>query len=149
MNHLRGCRGFLATCLLLATLLAAFPASATSVDLGLGADYWRPGDTAEFNLTFTARTHMTEHFSVGGRFGALVTTGVTVVGAPIDLQLRATFARMYVDGLVGPWILFQHDPLHTHAAFGFGLHSESISVGVELGWLSPGAILGLRLGIQL
>ncbi len=133
--------------LLLALTLASSPALA-SIRLGLGADYW-VDRSGEFNLTLAALAPMTRHLAVGARFGALIATDPTIAGVPLDLQLRASISQLYLEASVGPWILFTDRPVRAHAAFGFGLQARSISFGLEVGWLDPRALLGLRLGVRL
>ena len=93
--------------------------------------------------------HDHRHFSVGGRFGALFITPAPIVGIPVDLDLRVNIDRLYLEGLVGPWILFTGAPLRAHAGFGFGLQTRSLSFGLEVGYLQPAAHVGLRLGFRL
>ncbi len=127
----------------------ARPAEA-HVSLGLGADYALDPGRGLMELTLTADTPLARSLSVGGRFGALLTTDPTHVGVPIDLRLRVRFSRMYVDGLVGPWIVFEESrALKLHAGFGVGLLTRSISLGVEVGYLDPWAMIGLRLGFAI
>ena len=147
-----------AVCRLLGVALACVlllspwsPAAATTkTELGLGADYWRPGDTGAFDLTLAVRTNLSRKITVGGRFGGMVTTGARNLAAPIDLQLQANISNLYIAGSVGPWIFFDRgDWIRTHAAFGFGLQAKNLSFGLELGYLSPGAIMGLRFATAL
>jgi hypothetical protein len=142
-------RRFTPTSLALATaaLLVATPAAA-SVRLGLGADYWL-AQGAEFNLTLAIDTPLARNIHIGGRFGALVTAGPNNFGVPIDLELRAYLGRIYVEGLVGPWLMFGGDFLRAHAAFGFGLLAGQFSFGLEIGYLSPAAIGGLKVAFRI
>ncbi|MFL5319288.1 MAG: hypothetical protein ACJ790_06490 [Myxococcaceae bacterium] len=135
-----------------AVLLTLLPSTALAeVRLGLGADYqfYRRG---LINLTLAVDGALARHIRVGGRFGALLANGPEV-GAPIDLDVRAVLGngKVYLEGLVGPWLMFgQSDYLfHLHGAFGFGLQSSSFEFGVEVGWLDPSAIVGLRLGFRI
>jgi len=133
--------------LLLALMLLSSPALA-SIRFGLGADYWidRSG---EFNLTLAALAPLTRVLAAGVRFGALIATEPTTAGVPLDLQLRASIARLYLEASAGPWILFTDRPVRAHAAFGFGLQARSVSFGIEVGWLDPNALLGVRFGLNL
>lgn len=71
------------------------------------------------------------------RFGAAFFTGPVRVGLPLDLRLRARFQRLYVEGLMGPWIVFDDaDALKFHAGVGFGLVARRVSFGVEVGYLT-------------
>lgn len=133
----------------LALLLWGRPAGA-AVELGLGADYWTAPQRGEFQLTLAADTALARHIAVGGRFGALLTSGPSGVGVPIDLRLRVRIQRLYLEGLVGPWILFDEpDPVRIHVAFGFGLASGGLLFGLEVGYLDPSALVGLRLAFRL
>ncbi|MFZ5471705.1 MAG: hypothetical protein ACOZIN_19940 [Myxococcota bacterium] len=134
--------------LLLATLL---PATAEAgVRLGLGADYWltRRG---LFELTVSVDGHLARHILLGGRFGGLVSTLPNTIGIPLDLQLRGELAggRVYLEGMGGPWILFEGAPLRAHVAFGFGIQSGSLSAGLEVGWLDPDPSVGLRFTFRI
>jgi hypothetical protein len=119
-----------------------------STALGIGADYWVDQGGA-FELTLAADTHLARRLTLGGRFGVMMATGPNNVGAPIDLRLRLRVQRVYVEGLAGPWIIFRPDPLRAHAAFGFGLAASEVQLGLEVGWLDPGPLIGLRLGFPL
>jgi hypothetical protein len=140
----------------LSVLLAAVPAHATAIDLGLGADWWLfdrgYGGRGMFELTLGLRGQLARHIQLGGRFGGLLASPLNYVGAPIDLQLRANVAngRVYLDGLVGPWILFNSSyPLRFHAAFGFGLQASWVTFGFEMGWLDPSALVGIRVAFRI
>ncbi len=137
---------------LLAVLLWGGGAEAAGVRLGLGADYWT-NNRGLMHLSLTVDAPLARNIYVGGRFGALATTSPTTFGVPLDLSVRALLARrrVYVEGLVGPWLLFDRGdgPLHLHGAFGFGMQSSSLSFGIEVGWLDPRPHVGLRLGFQI
>ncbi len=133
----------------LCALAWARPASA-SLALGLGADYITDPRDGAFQLTLAAETALARHLTLGARFGALWVTDPGRIGVPLDLRLRLRFSRIYADGLVGPWIVFSDaDPLKFHAAFGFGILTNSLSFGLEVGYLSPSPIIGLRLAFPL
>lgn len=140
---------------LLVATLAGSQAFATPVRLNLGADDW-VDVTGEFNLTLAVSAPLTRAFSIGGRFGALITSSPTVVGVPLDLDLRLAPRRtpIYAEFLVGPWILFQNDAyrdnaVRAHVAFGFGYRSRVVELGIEVGYLDPKPIFGLRVGFVL
>ena len=137
---------------LLLALVSLAPATAHAVPLrlDLGADDWTVG-TAEFNLTLAPSVRLARHITVGGRFGALLTSSPVEGGIPIDLDLRLSFYRehFYLEGLAGPWLYFTGDVVHAHAAFGFGLLAHRVSFGVEAGYLQPEAVFGVRLGFLL
>jgi hypothetical protein len=134
--------------LALATALWCRPAEAT-VRLGLGADYWFDPEVGSLQLTLAADTRLAKRTTIGGRFGVLVTSGPNDVAVPIDLQLRIRGRRLYFEGLVGPWIFFTDDALRLHAGLGFGLLSRSFSFGIEVGWVDPTALAGIRLAFPL
>jgi hypothetical protein len=135
-----------------AALLWARPATAysPSVELGLGADWLvSPGDGA-FQLTLAGDHRVSQHLSWGGRIGLLALTDPGRLGVPIDARLRGHFGRIYVEGLVGPWIVFSdHDALRFHGAIGFGLATRSVRIGLEVGYLNPSSMVGLRLAFPL
>ncbi|HET9597083.1 MAG TPA: hypothetical protein VFP65_15955 [Anaeromyxobacteraceae bacterium] len=140
------------------TALAALTAVAgprpahAAVSLGVGASYLLEPEQGEFQLTLAADTPIARHLTVGGRFGAALFTGPDRVGVPIDLRLRARFQRLYVEGLIGPWIVFnEDDALKFHGAVGFGLAARQVSFGLEVGYLtSPSTgMLGVVLAFPL
>jgi hypothetical protein len=121
------------------------------VRLGLGGDYWEDR-TGLFGITLTAEGSVTRVLKIGGRFGALATTTPNDFGVPVDLSIRANLAsgRMYVEGLAGPWILFDPvDPIRAHAAFGFGIAGSGVQLGLEVGYLTPAPIAGLRVAFSI
>jgi hypothetical protein len=140
----------------LALLLAAAPAEArrggrarsTNVALGLGADYILDPELGELQLTLALETPVARGLTVGARLGALLTEDH--VGAPIDFRLRLRTRGLYIDGLVGPWLIFDSgDTVRFHGALGFGVLSGSLSFGAEVGALDDSGIIGLRLAFSL
>lgn len=133
-----------------AALLLACPAAA-GTQLRLGADYLLDGGPGLFSLALGLDTPLANRVSLGGRFGALLTSAPTSAGAPIDLVLRARFDRAYLDAMLGPWIFFTGDTLRAHAAVGFGLVTRSgLEFGLEVGSLNfSRAMLGARLGVRI
>ena len=129
--------------------LAPSPAeAATSLRLGLGADYWFV-ESATFQFTLGVETNLDGPFYIGGRFGALLVPSGNTLGVPIGLVVRANLPRhLYLEGLVGPWLFFEGDAFRAHGAFGFGLQGRELSFGVEVGYLSPEPTIGLRLGYR-
>ncbi len=123
-------------------------AKAETYRLGLGADYWFE-QSGVFDFTLGISTHVARHLSVGGRFGAALVTSPSTVAIPLDLELRGDFSRIYVEGLAGPWILFQGDAIRAHVAAGLGVRARGVSVGLEVGYLDPNGILGLRVAFAL
>jgi hypothetical protein len=141
-------RPFLGGLLLaLAVGLAPARSEAAIVRLHAGADY-QLDTTPLFLLALGVETPLAGPLSIGGRFGALIATRPNDLGAPIDLVLRLRFGRtpIYVEGTAGPWIFFGGDTFRGHGAFGFGFQGRSISLGLEVGWLDPKALIGARLG---
>jgi hypothetical protein len=142
-------------------LLAAAPAahaahgsapaqSSSHIALGLGADYIPDPEIGAFQLTLAYETHLARMLTAGVRAGALLTSDPTKVGAPIDFRLRLRTHRLYFDGLVGPWLLFDTgDTLRFHGALGFGLLAGGMLVGLEAGTLGGKGIVGLRLAFAL
>ena len=136
---------------LLPMLAAAFalawsrPAAA-SVALGLGADYLVDPSQGAFQLTLAADTPLARHLSVGARFGAMLVSGPSRLGVPIDARLRIHMERVYLEGLVGPWIVTKEDPaVRFHGAVGFGIASRGLQLGLEVGYLDPSTMIGVRL----
>jgi hypothetical protein len=124
--------------------------SSSGVSLGLGADYLVDPEVGAFLLTFAWETPIARSLTLGARAGGLLTSDPTKVGAPIDLRLRLRTHRLYFDGLVGPWLIFDSgDTLRFHGAFGFGLLAGSMSFGLEVGALDRTGIVGLRLAFAL
>jgi len=133
----------------LALLAAARPAAASTA-LGLGADWLVDPERGALQLTLAADTRLARHVTVGARFGALGLGDPTRFGAVIDGRLRIRGTRVYAEGLVGPWILFDDDDhVRLHAAFGFGLLTRSLSFGLEVGWLDPTSMIGVRVAFPL
>jgi hypothetical protein len=129
----------------LVAILAPRPADA-STQLGLGADWLLDPEDGAFQLTFAVDQRIAKGVTFGGRFGAAVLGDPTRIGVPLDARLRFRVDRLYVEGLVGPWIVFDDDDaLRFHAAVGFGVVSRSMQVGLELGYLDPTSMIGLRL----
>ncbi len=132
-----------------AALAAARPAAA-STSLGLGADYLVDPDSGELQLTLAADTPLMKHVTIGARFGAAYLTDPGRFGIPIDGRLRIRGRRLYAEGLVGPWLVFDSgDTVRMHAAFGFGLLTKSLSFGLEVGWLDPTSMIGVRVAFPL
>ncbi len=137
------------TCTIALLLVAFLPnTAAASIRLGFGADYWFNGH-GEFNFTVAPMVSLSRAVSVGGRLGMLVVTSPANAGVPLDLQLRIAIERIYLEGSVGPWILFTDSPVRAHGAFGLGLQAGIVSFGFEVGWLDPSALMGVRLGLRL
>lgn len=145
----------------LALLLAASPAearragrgaraSSTNVALGLGADYLVDPEVGEFQLTLALETPIARRLTAGARFGALIISESSDVGVPIDFRLRLRTHGLYLDGLIGPWLVFDSgDTLRFHGGFGFGVLTGSMSLGLEVGFLDDTGMVGLRLAFSL
>lgn len=126
--------------------------AAAAMQLRAGGDYLLDGGPGLFSLVLGADTPLAGRVSIGGRFGAFVTTAPANAGAPLDLVLRGRFDRAYLEGLIGPWIFFSGgDALRAHAAVGFGLVTRSgLELGLEVGSLGfTRGMLGARLGVRL
>jgi hypothetical protein len=133
-----------------ALFLIPHTASAVNVRLGLGAHYWfeRSG---LFDLTVAVDGRIVGPLYVGGRVGAAVSTSGPNVIIPIDLQIGVIFAdaSLYIEASGGPWIAIDSgDVLRGHGALGFGFIRGIFWIGVEVGYLEPDAVLGLRLGLR-
>jgi hypothetical protein len=146
MKLLRPCLGGL---LAVGLFFAPTTSEAAAVRVGLGADYWID-ESAAFSFTLGVEGRITGPLSVGARFGAALITDGNDVGIPLDLYLRANVARsVYIEGMAGPWIVFgRGDEFRAHAAFGFGLQGKAASIGIEVGYLDPNPVIGLRLGYR-
>lgn len=135
--------------LLVSFALVPKPASAVSYRLGLGADYWFE-QTGIFSLTLGIYQPVMHRFAVGGRFGLGLVTSPSTVNMPLDMVLRFGLGRMYyLEGVVGPWIFFRGTTVRAHVGGGFGVDIGKLSIGAELAYLDPNAILGIRLGFPL
>lgn len=122
----------------------------TGTSLGLGADWLLDPEDGALQLTLAAETPIARRITVGARFGAAWFEGPDRVGVPIDGRLRFRGNRLYAEGLVGPWIVFgDGDNLRLHAAFGFGLQTPVLSFGVEVGWLDPTSMVGVRVAFPI
>ena len=138
---------------LLAAVLAAAawarPAAAKT-ELGLGADWLvDPGDGA-LMLTLAPEAPIAQHLAVGARFGAMLLSGPTALAVPLDVRLRARFPGVYLDFLGGPWVFFDdRDPVRLHGAIGFGVLRRDVSFGLEVGWVHPTSIVGVRVAFPL
>jgi hypothetical protein len=131
-------------------LLAAPPRAAASTALGLGADWLVDPESGAFQLTLATDTRLAKHVTAGVRFGGLLLAEPGRVGAAVDGRLRFRSGRVYAEGLVGPWIVFDDDDsLRLHAAFGFGVLGRSASFGLEVGWLDPTSMVGVRVAFPL
>ena len=137
---------FLATA---ASLALPCPCSADT-RLGFGADYLTDNHGI-FQLTLSADTPLARSIAVGARVGAMLVSGGPVVGAPLDAFMRFYLGRVYVDGLVGPWIFFSGPgSVRLHGGLGFGLLARRMSFGMEVGGLSAGgALIGARLAFRI
>lgn len=137
--------------LMLSVLTGAFfiPSEAEArIRLGVGTNYWFDHGGL-FDLTLAPSAIVGRNFEVGGRFGAFVATSPNTLGIPADLFVRGNFDNLYFEFMGGPWIRFADDPLIGHAGFGFGVNTRTVSVGIEIGYLSPNPIAGLKLGFRL
>src|SRR5574337_900986 len=106
---------------------------------------------AEASTALGPEAHLVRHVTLGARFGAILLADPSRVGAALDGRLRIRGSQVYAEGLVGPWLVFRDggDRLRMHAAFGFGLLARSLSFGIEVGWLDPTSMIGVRLAFPL
>ena len=134
----------------LAALLGWAAPAAAAARLGFGADWHLDPDAGSLQLTLAGDVPLTKTLAGGGRIGVLLETGPARLGVPVDGLLRLRLGRFYVEGLAGPWISFEGgDALRLHAAIGFGLAAKDVQLGVEVGYLDPGSMIGLRLAIPI
>jgi len=134
---------------LLAALALARPAAAAT-SLGVGADLLFDPNLGAFQLTLAGDTPLARHVTLGGRVGLLLVTDPSRVGVPLDLRLRLRLDHVYLDGLVGPWLLFDDGrTLRFHGGVGFGLLRRDFSFGLEAGSLDGTGMVGVRLAVPL
>jgi hypothetical protein len=144
-SHARALLGALAV----ASLAWSNPAGAATT-LGVGADALLDPRAGAFELTLAGDTPLARHVTLGGRVGLLLLTGPQEVGVPLDLRLRLRFDRVYLDGLVGPWLVFGDGRLaRFHAGLGFGLTRRDFAFGLEVGALERGGMVGVRLATPI
>jgi len=142
-------RRLLIGAVLLAALGWSGPASAAA-RLGFGADWLTDPERGALQLTLAGDTPLAKRLTAGGRIGVLLETEPSRLGVPIDATLRLRFGRFYVEGLVGPWISFDGpDTVRLHAAIGFGLVAKGLQLGLEVGYLDPTSMVGLRLAFPI
>jgi len=134
--------------LALSAIVAPNPAEASTYRLGLGANYWFE-KSGIFDATLAITTPVARRLSIGGRFGAALVTSPSTAALPLDLVLRGSFRRVYVEGVAGPWIFFEGDALRAHAGLGIGLRARNVSAGIEVAYLHPNAILGFKVAFAL
>lgn len=132
-----------------ALFVAPMRADAAAVRMSLGANYWFT-ETGLFDLSFSVDTPLASIFSVGGRFGVLVTSDGPTVGVPLDLLLRIRVASpLFIELTGGPWIMFgTEDELRAHFGFAVAIQSGDISFGPEVSYLEPEAMIGGRLSFR-
>ncbi|RMG16135.1 MAG: hypothetical protein D6729_11360 [Deltaproteobacteria bacterium] len=105
-----------------------------------------------FDADLAVETPLARAISVGGRFGVFVATRPDLVGVPLDLSLRLRFARgrAWLSGRGGLYLNFGGGSvLLGHVAIAFGLATRSLTVGLEVAYLEPSPLIGLRLGWRL
>lgn len=133
----------------LAALAVARPAAART-SLGFGGDYLLDPEIGELQVTLAVETPIARHATAGVRFGGMILPHPDDAGVPLDGRLRIRGSSIYAEGLLGAWILFGgDDTLRLHAAFGFGLLTRVLSLGVEVGWLDPTSMIGVRVAFPL
>lgn len=137
-------RSALAVVAVVATL-AATEAHAVRFELGAGGGAWFT-TTGLFDVTLGVRQHLARHLALGFRTGVLLTTDGPAVGTPLDLSFRVVVHPVYFEVLGGPTFIFnQGSPLRGHVAFGFGGYLGPVTLGVEVGYLTPTAVVMLQL----
>ncbi len=132
--------------LTLALLVDARPAAAGTA-IGLGADWITEPDAGALQLTLAFDRGLARNVTLGGRVGALIATDGIGPAVPLDLRLRFRVDRIYLDGLVGPWFFFDEgsDNVRLHAAIGFGVVQRGgLQLGLEVGYVDPSAMIGVR-----
>ena len=132
--------------LILGGLLSLPLRAGAELRLEAGGHYW-VGRSGLFEAGLAVETRMARALSVGGRFGGFVTTGPGSLGVPLDLTLRFHLARgqawlaayggAFLDFGGGTW-------LRGHASVAFGLKSHGVLIGLEIGYLQPAPLMGLR-----
>jgi len=134
--------------LALSAIVAPNPAEAATYRLGLGANYWFE-KSGIFDATLAITTAVAPRLSIGARLGGALVTSPSTAALPLDLVVRGSFRRVYVEGVAGPWVFFEGDALRAHAGVGIGLRAGTVSAGVELAYLDPNAILGFKVAFAL
>jgi hypothetical protein len=133
-----------------ALLAAALPARAAEAELGLGADWLIDPGAGDFQLTVAGDTPLSKTVSLGGRIGLMALTDPGRLGIPIDGRLRLHLGRIYVDALVGPWLVFNDsDTVRFHGALGFGITFRTFLLGAEAGVLGSSTMVGVRASFPL
>lgn len=134
-------------------LLGAAPAAAQAdIEIYGGAHYWMPRDAALFDVGVKVGAELADNFTLGFRSGVFVVPDRDHLGIPVDVFVNFQVRRtpLYFEAMVGPWIsLSGGDFLRTHGGGGFGLKFGAVKLGMEAAYLSPGGMLGFRLGIEL
>lgn len=139
----------LVTASLLASLLAARPARAAETELGVGADWLVDDNATDVMATVALGTRVAPRVSLGVRFGAALVGDPMRLAIPVDARVRVRLIRAYVEGLAGAWFLTNEDKhvrLHLAAGAGFRVVPK-VSLGLELGWLDPSAMVGARMAV--
>jgi hypothetical protein len=132
-----------------ALLASARPAAADNT-VGLGADWFTLPQDGSAMVTLATDTVLAGHLRGGGRIGFLLGTGDLGPTVPIDGRLRYLVNRLYVDGLLGPWILFENGgSVRLHGAIGFGIARRGFELGLEVGYADPSAMVGVRLAWRI
>jgi len=133
----------------LTVALAAAPARATEVAVGVGADVWTAGNASGL-FSFTADVLFTAvpGLELGARSGLFFVTagslGTGTAGIPLDLQIRGVVSHFYLEGLFGPWFFFSGTVVRAHVGMGFGWETGPIRIGAEVAYLTGGAEFGVR-----
>ncbi len=130
-----------------ALLLSARPARALGAEAGLGADYLFDDEAGDFMGFIALDTSLVPRLTLGARFGMVLESDPSRFGIPLDARLRLRIRRLYLEGLAGGWLFFKGDDnFRFHAAGGAGLTiARAVRMGLEVGYLDPSAMVGLRL----
>ncbi|WP_242393486.1 hypothetical protein [Anaeromyxobacter oryzisoli] len=144
-------RGMVVAAAVAAALAWAAPARA-GIELGAGADYLPDPARGAFQLTLAADAPIVQvpHVAVGGRFGVLGITNPGHFGIPIDARVRLLAGPLYLEGLLGPWIIVEDsNEVRFHGAGGIGVHLPMLDFGLEIGSLAGKSMIGLRFAVPI
>jgi hypothetical protein len=114
----------------------------------MGGQYWF-AERALFDADAVIRQPLGNGFSIGGRVGVVLAATPVDVGIPLDFTLRIDISRVYLEALGGVWFFFDGKRVAPHVAGGFGIIAGRLTVGPEIGWLDPRAVVGVRLTYRL
>lgn len=118
----------------------------TSATLGLGAgvDHWVDVGMVNSGFLYGVFPAGKDGVQAGFRSGVSVNHNASLLAVPIDGFVRFDAGSAYVDAILGPWYLTRARDFRTHAALGVGAKFDSVSLGIEAGYLNPAPIVGGR-----